>query len=77
MAIFPFWQIALCAGIACVSTLLVVSVFRGWYKLRSIGDLIGLAVVVGCSALLWRDVGNTPALNNDPIPVSSRSKCFQ
>jgi hypothetical protein len=34
-------------------------------------DAVLIALVVGVSILLWREAGNTPALNDDPIPVVS------
>jgi hypothetical protein len=34
-------------------------------------DAVLMAVVVGISILLWREAGNTPPLNDDPIPVVS------
>jgi hypothetical protein len=76
MAVFPIFQMALCAGIACVSALLVMSIFRHWFKIRSLRDLIGIAAVVGVAILVWRVVGNTPALNNDPIAGVSPNDVF-
>ena len=34
-------------------------------------DIALAAIVVGISILLWREAGNTPMLNDDPIPVVS------
>src|SRR6267143_3656221 len=34
-------------------------------------DVALAAIVVGISILLWREAGNTPTLNDDPIPVVS------
>ncbi len=34
-------------------------------------DTVLISATVGVSILLWREAGNTPALNDDPIPVVS------
>jgi len=34
-------------------------------------DAVLMAIVVGISILLWREAGNTPTLNDDPIPLVS------
>jgi hypothetical protein len=35
------------------------------------GDALLIAATVGLSILVWREAGNTPSLNDDPIPVVS------
>jgi len=67
MTTFPFWQIALTAGIASLATFLLLLVGRSFFKIERVFDMIGLALVVGVSILGWRLAGNTGALNNDPI----------
>jgi hypothetical protein len=70
-SVFPFWHIALTAALAAGVTLLVVLAARQRLAVRSIGEVIAVAVVVGFSVLAWREAGNTPALNDDPIPLVS------
>jgi hypothetical protein len=55
---------AITAGV----TLLLLLVLRPLFKMLSLVDSILVAVVVGFSVIAWRSVGNTGALNNDPIP---------
>src|SRR3954470_8055777 len=35
------------------------------------GDSLLIAATVGLSILFWREAGNTPSLNDDPIPLVS------
>jgi hypothetical protein len=71
MSTFPLWHIALTAGIGSLATLLLLVIGRRWFMIQSFGEMIGLAVVVGFSILAWREAGNIPSLNNDPIPAVS------
>lgn len=47
--------------------LLLLVVLRLRFITLSLVDSLLVAVVVGCSVLLWREAGNTGALNTDPI----------
>src|SRR5438128_76610 len=67
-AIFPFWHIALTATITAGITFLVLLALRYRFKTFHIAQMCIVAIVVGLSVLLWREAGNTAALNNDPIP---------
>jgi len=69
--VFPFSQIALTAGIMAVISLLLLFGTSRYFKIRSAGDIIMMAVVGGFSVLAWRSAGNTTALNADPIPAIS------
>jgi hypothetical protein len=51
------------AGVA----LLLLVVLRLRFITLSLVDSLLVAVVVGCSVLLWREAVNTGALNTDPI----------
>ncbi len=67
-SVFPLAHIALTAATtAGVAHLLLVVLRRRFIKLSLI-DCLLVALVVGCSVLLWREAGNTGALNTDPIP---------
>ncbi len=70
-AVFPLWHIALTAAITAVVTFVVTWWMRRRMKALSGFDLVLIALVAGGSVLLWRAVGNVPALNNDPIPATS------
>jgi hypothetical protein len=69
--VFSFSQIALTAGIMAVASLLLLYGARQYFKVRSLGEIILIAVVAGFSVLAWRSAGNTTALNADPIPAIS------
>jgi hypothetical protein len=71
MATFPLWHIALTALIASVAALLLLWIGRSFFKMEALFEMITLAIVVGFSVLAWRAVGNTTALNLDPIPLVS------
>lgn len=68
---FPLWHIALSAGIGALATFLLLLIARSFSNREPLGEMIGLAVVVGVSILVWRAAGNTAALNLDPIPAIS------
>jgi hypothetical protein len=67
-SVFSFAHIALTAAITAVVALLVLLVLRSRFKILSLVDCLLVAVVVGISVIVWRSVGNTSALNSDPIP---------
>jgi len=67
-SIFPLSHITLTSAITTVVALLVMFVMRRGFQGRSLAERILVAAVVGFSVLAWRAVGNTAALNNDPIP---------
>jgi uncharacterized membrane protein YeaQ/YmgE (transglycosylase-associated protein family) len=58
------------AGI--IASAIVVVAYARWSKCpASIVDTVLISATVGLSILLWREAGNTPALNDDPIPLVS------
>ncbi len=66
--VFPLAHVALTAAISAgIAYLLLVLLRHRFIPLR-LADCLLVALVVGCSVLLWREVGNTGALNVDPIP---------
>jgi hypothetical protein len=67
-SVFSFAHIVLTASITAVIALLVLVVLRSRFKMLSLVDCLLVAVVVGISVIVWRSVGNTGALNTDPIP---------
>jgi hypothetical protein len=66
-SVFPFAHIALTALITAGVALLLLVVLRLRFITLSLVESLLVAVVVGCSVLLWREAGNTGALNIDPI----------
>ncbi len=70
-SVFPFAHIALTAAITAGAALLVLVALRWRFKTLSLVDCLLIALVVGCSVIVWRSAGNTGALNNDPIPPVS------
>lgn len=68
---FPLAHIALTAAIAAGAALLLLVALRPRLKVLSFVDCLLIALVVGCSVLVWRSAGNTGALNSDPIPAVS------
>jgi len=70
-SVFPFAHIALTAAITAGLALLLLVALRARFKALSFADCLLVALVVGCSVLVWRSAGNTGALNNDPIPAVS------
>lgn len=70
-SVFPYWWIALTAGIAFVASLAVLWILRRRGYTSSAGEMLVLALVVGLSVLFWRSAGNVAQLNDDPIPPFS------
>ena len=67
-SIFPFAHIALTAAITAAVAALVLVALQWRFKTFSLVDCLLIALVAGCSVMVWRSAGNTSALNNDPIP---------
>ena len=70
-SIFPFAHIALTAAITAAVAALVLVIWRWRFKAFRLSDCLLIALVVGCSVMMWRSAGNTGALNDDPIPPVS------
>ena len=70
-SVFPLTHIALTAAITAGIALLVLVILRTRFTVYSLFDCLLVAVVVGLSVIVWREAGNTGALNNDPIPPVS------
>ena len=65
-------QIAVSAVVGIVASAIVVFVYARWSRTPvGITDAVLVSVTVGISILLWREAGNSSALNDDPIPVVS------
>jgi len=45
----------------------VLVILRTRFTVYSLFDCLLVAVVVGLSVIVWREAGNTGALNNDPF----------
>jgi hypothetical protein len=75
-SVFSFAHIALTATITAVIALLVLAVMRSRFKMLRLSDCLLVAVVVGLAVIVWRSVGNTGALNNDPIPGVSPERVY-
>src|SRR5438876_5875663 len=65
--VFPLAHIVLTAAITAGATLVVLLALRSRVKGLPLVDCLLVSLVVGCSVLLWREAGNTNALNTDPI----------
>jgi hypothetical protein len=69
---FSLTQVLISTVVGVVLAYLVAVVYAQWAKSPiSTIDALLIAVTVGISILLWREAGNTPSLNDDPIPVVS------
>jgi hypothetical protein len=70
--VFSLSQVAVSTIAGAVLAYLVVLVYarRTGMQVTTIDTLL-IAATVGLSILVWREVGNTPSLNDDPIPVVS------
>ena len=65
-------QIALSTLVGIVASAIVIVVYARLSRTPvSVIDTVLISVTVGVSILLWREAGNTPALNDDAIPVVS------
>ena len=70
--IFPYWQIALDAGIAFLVALVVeVALYQRSKPAPPMIESVLVALVVGLSVLAWRSFANVAPLNNDPVPPVS------
>jgi hypothetical protein len=70
---FALTQILVSALVGAIASFVALWLYRRWAKdaaPRPV-DAVLIALVVGISILLWREAGNTPTLNDDPIPVVS------
>jgi hypothetical protein len=67
-SVFPLAHIALTAAITAGATLVILLILRVRFRELRLVDCLLVAVVAGVSVLVWRSVGNTGALNDDPIP---------
>ncbi len=70
---FSLTQVLISTLVGSIASLVVLWLYSRSAKdaaLRPV-DAVLAAVVVGISILLWREAGNTPMLNDDPIPVVS------
>jgi hypothetical protein len=65
-------QIAISTVVGVIASAIVVAAYARWAKapIKPLDTLL-IALTVGVSILLWREAGNTPTLNDDPIPVVS------
>jgi hypothetical protein len=68
---FSLSQIALTAGIVAVVSLLPLFGARQFFKIRSLTEIILIALVAGFSVLVFRASANTTVLNADPVPAIS------
>jgi hypothetical protein len=67
---FSHTQIAVSAIVGLAASAVVVLAYARWSKAHiGIVDTLLISATVGLSILLWREAGNTPSLNDDPIPL--------
>jgi hypothetical protein len=65
-------QVVVSALVGAIATAIVVVAYARWSRSPTSNvDTVLVGATVGLSILLWREAGNTPALNDDPIPVVS------
>lgn len=65
-------QIAVSTVVGIVAAAILVAAYARWTKTpMSLADTVLISLSVGVSILLWREAGNTPTLNDDPIPLVS------
>jgi hypothetical protein len=69
---FSQTQVAVSTVVGAVLAYVVVLVYarRTGMHISTVDSLL-IAATVGLSILIWREAGNTPALNDDPIPLVS------
>jgi hypothetical protein len=70
--VFSLTQVAFSAIMGAVLAYIVVLAYaqRTGVPITVVDSLL-IAATVGLSILIWREAGNTPSLNDDPIPVVS------
>jgi hypothetical protein len=69
---FSLTQVAISTLVGAVLAYVVVVFYARRTGMQlSTSDSLLIAVTVGLSILIWREAGNTPSLNDDPIPVVS------
>ena len=70
---FSLTQILVSTLVGSIASLVALWLYRRSAKDARLlpVDVALAAIVVGISILLWREAGNTPTLNDDPIPVVS------
>ena len=65
-------QIAVSTLVSLVAAAIVVAAYARWHGMRvTFLDALLISLTVGVSIVLWRETGNTPTLNEDPIPLVS------
>lgn len=65
-------QIAVSTVVGIVASAIVLAAYARLSKAPlNLVDTLLISLSVGVSILLWREAGNTPSLNDDPIPVVS------
>ena len=69
---FSLSQVVVSALVGAVLSYIAVGLYSRWSNVQvSVTDTVLVALTVGISILVWREAGNTPALNDDPIPLVS------
>jgi hypothetical protein len=70
--VFSVTQVAVSTIVGAVLAYVVVLGYarRSGMQITTVDGLL-IAATVGLSILIWREAGNTPSLNDDPIPVVS------
>ena len=65
-------QIAVSTVVGIVASAIVLAAYARLSKAPlNLVDTLLISLSVGVSILQWREAGNTPSLNDDPIPVVS------
>jgi hypothetical protein len=70
--VFRLTQILVSALVGLVLSAIVAALYVRWARMQMGAiDIALIAFTVGASILVWREAGNTPMLNDDPIPLVS------
>jgi hypothetical protein len=70
--VFTLTQILVSALVGLAFSAIVVVLYARWTRTHvAAADIVLIALTVGASILVWREAGNTPMLNDDPIPLVS------
>src|ERR1700736_2549362 len=70
---FAVTQILVSALVGAIASFVALWLYARWAKNAAprLIDAVLMALIVSISILLWREAGNAPILNDDPIPVVS------
>ena len=69
---FSLTQILVSTIVGIVLSAIFIALYARWAGTKmDATDIALIALTIGVSILVWREAGNTPMLNEDPIPLVS------